>query len=80
MVEAGANEVSEQVVGDGIAWAFEQMQPAIALQKELLEKVQPAKLEYQLVLPDDEIQQEVNAWLKERLVKTLENRTQNATK
>jgi len=71
MVEAGANEVSEQVVGDGIAWAFEQMQPAIALQKELLEKVQPAKLEYQLVLPDDEIQQEVNAWVEGKIGEDL---------
>lgn len=39
MVEAGANEVSEDVVADALAWAFEQYQPAIALQKELVEKV-----------------------------------------
>src|SRR5690349_8543934 len=32
MVEAGANEVDEQVVLDAMAWAFEAMQPAIALQ------------------------------------------------
>lgn len=33
MVEAGANEVSEDVIADGLAWAFEQYQPAIKLQK-----------------------------------------------
>lgn len=71
MVEAGANEVSEQVVGDGIAWAFEQMQPAIALQKELLEIVQPAKREYELVLPDEAIQEEVNVWVADKINEDL---------
>ena len=33
MVEAGASEVSEKVVGDGLAWAYEQMQPAISAAK-----------------------------------------------
>lgn len=71
MVEAGANEVSEQIVGDGIAWAFEQMQPAIALQKELLEKVQPEKLDYQLVLPNEDIQTEVNQWVEGKIGEDL---------
>src|SRR5687768_11595605 len=31
MVEAGANEVSEEAVADAITWAHEQLQPAIAL-------------------------------------------------
>lgn len=64
MVEAGASEVSEELVGDGLAWAHEQMQPAIALQKELIKKVNPEKLEYQLILPNEDIQEEVNAWVE----------------
>ncbi|MBP9738066.1 polyribonucleotide nucleotidyltransferase [Candidatus Saccharibacteria bacterium] len=64
MVEAGASEVSEELVGDGLAWAFDAMQPAVALQKELVEKMQPAKLEYTLVLPDAAIQEEVNTWVE----------------
>ena len=71
MVEAGANEVSEQIVGDGIAWAFEQMQPAIALQQELLAKVQPEKLDFQLVLPNEAIQTEVNAWVDGKIGEDL---------
>jgi len=67
MVEAGASEVSETVVGDGIAWAHENMQPAIALQKELIAKVQPKALEYQLVLPNEDIQTEVNVWVEGKL-------------
>lgn len=63
MVEAGANEVSEEVVAEGLAWAFEQFQPAIKLQQELKEKLQPAAQEYELVLPNEEIQAEVDAWV-----------------
>ncbi len=67
MVEAGASEVSEEVVGDGIAWAHTQMQPAIALQNELVKIVNPAELPYELVLPNEEIQSEVNTWMDGKL-------------
>ena len=39
------------------------MQPAIALQRELAEKVAPAQQEYDLILPDESIQQTVDAWV-----------------
>ena len=58
MVEAGANEVDEEVVIDAIAWAYEAMQPAIALQRERAEKVAKEAIEYELVLPNEEIQAE----------------------
>lgn len=63
MVEAGANEVSEEQVADALAWAHEAMQPAIALQNELVKKVGVAKQEYQLSLPSEDIQKEVDAFL-----------------
>lgn len=63
MVEAGAEEVPEEVIVDALAWAHEQLQPAIALQKELVELVQPEAQEYELVLPDDYIQSVVDAWV-----------------
>ncbi len=67
MVEAGANEVSEDVVVGGLEWAHQMYQPAIALQKELAEKVQPVAQEYTLVLPNEDIQKEVDAWVKGKL-------------
>ncbi len=67
MVEAGANEVSEELIGDALAWAFEAYQPAIQLQRELVEKVQPVALEYELVLPNEAIQTEVDEWVKDKL-------------
>jgi polyribonucleotide nucleotidyltransferase len=71
MVEAGANEVSEDMVADAITWAYEQLQPAIALQKELVEKVGVEALNFELVLPNDEFQQVVDKWMEGKLGEDL---------
>jgi len=71
MVEAGANEVSEDVVADALAWAYDAYQPAVALQKELAEKVQPVAQEYELVLPNEDIQAEVDQWMDGKLGEAL---------
>lgn len=71
MVEAGANEVSEQVIGDALEWAYQQYQPAIALQRELAEKIAPVAQEYTLVLPNEDIQTEANGWLEGKLGEAL---------
>lgn len=67
MVEAGANEVSEDVVADALAWAFDAYQPAIDAQKELAEKVGVVALPYELILPDADIQKTVDAWVSDKL-------------
>lgn len=72
MVEAGANEVSEEEVADAIAWAFEAMQPAIKLQQELVQKIGVTPQEYELLLPDESIQTEVDAWLEGKLGEDLQ--------
>lgn len=71
MVEAGANEVSEELVADALAWAHEQLQPAIALQNQLKEKIQPEAQAYELVLPNEEIQTEVDKWVDGKLGEVL---------
>jgi polyribonucleotide nucleotidyltransferase len=71
MVEAGANEVSEDVVADALAWAFDAFQPAIALQKELVEKIGVEALDYQLVLPNEDFQAIVDEWMKDKLGEDL---------
>lgn len=71
MVEAGGNEVSEEVVGDALAWAFEAFQPAIKLQKELVEKVGVEPLAYELVLPVEEFQKVVDEWVEGKLGEDL---------
>jgi len=71
MVEAGAEEVSEEVIVDAMAWAYEAFQPAIALQKELKEKVAPKEQEYTLVLPDADIQAEADEWIEGKIGATI---------
>jgi polyribonucleotide nucleotidyltransferase len=71
MVEAGANEATEEQVADAIAYAFEAMQPAIKLQQELIAKVGVTAQEYTLSLPDETIQQTVDAWLDGKLGEDL---------
>jgi len=67
MVEAGANEVSEADLAAALAWAFDAYQPAIALQKELTAKLAPKALDYTLVLPNEDIQAEVDEWVHGKL-------------
>ncbi len=67
MVEAGADEVSEEQVAEALAWAHEAMQPAIALQMELADKVGVNKQEYELTLPDEAIMTKVDSWLTGKL-------------
>ena len=71
MVEAGANEVDESVVVDGLKWALEQMQPAIELQKELVKKVGIVEKPYELVKPIDAIQEVTDEWMVDKLGENL---------
>jgi len=64
MVEAAANEASEEEVAKALDFALKTMQPAIALQKELVKKVGVTPMEYTLSLPSEDIQTQVNDWLK----------------
>ncbi len=63
MVEAGAKEVSEELVTEALKYAHDAIQPAIKLQQELVKKVGVKPQEYELSLPSEDIQKEVNAHL-----------------
>lgn len=67
MVEAGANEVPEADVVAALDFAQQTIQPAIALQEELIKKLGVTKQEYELSLPSENIQNEVNEYLKGKL-------------
>ena len=67
MVEAGANEVSEDTLADAFAWALEQIKPALNLQLELRDLVQPEAQSYQLVTPDEQIAEQVESYLSDKL-------------
>lgn len=67
MVEAGANEVSEDTLADAFAWALEQIKPALDLQLELRDLVQPEVQNYQLITPDEQIAEQVESYLSDKL-------------
>jgi polyribonucleotide nucleotidyltransferase len=75
MVEAGANEVPEEVIVGGLEWGLKMIQPAIKLQNELREKVGVEEKEYTLILPSEEAQAKVDKWMEGKLGPEL--RTQN---
>lgn len=72
MVEAGAKEVSEDVIVGALDWAFKNIQPAIKLQKELAEKVGVESLPYELILPNEDILEEVTQWANGKFGKNIQ--------
>ena len=71
MVEAGAKEVTEEEVVAALEFAQTAMQPAIALQQQLVEKVGVTEQEYELALPDESIQKTVADYLEDKLGEDL---------
>lgn len=67
MVEAGANEISEEQIVEALEYAQKAMQPAIELQNELVKKVGVEKFDYELVEIDQDTQQRVEDWVLGKL-------------
>lgn len=67
MVEAGANEVSEETMIEAIELAHSSFQSVIKLQNELVKKVGTKEMEYEVVLPDDSVQKVVAQFLGDRI-------------
>lgn len=67
MVEAGANEATEAEVVAALKFAEEAIKPALAIQQELAQKVGVEKQAYELVLPDEAKQKEVDAWVEGKI-------------
>jgi polyribonucleotide nucleotidyltransferase len=67
MVEAGANEATEEEIAGALQFAQDAIKPAVELQKELVKKVGVTAQEYTLVLPDEKLQAEVDAWVDGKL-------------
>ena len=67
MVEAGAQEVPEAMIIEAMHWAVKNVQPMLDMQRELAEKVGVVPQEYELVLPDEAIQERVEKWCEGKL-------------
>jgi len=71
MVEAGANEVSEEEIVKALDFAQEAIKPAVAVQKELVKKVGVEPLAYELTLTDEDVTKRVDTWLSGKLGEQL---------
>ena len=71
MVEAGANEVSEEEVVKALEFAQGAIKPAVAVQKELVKKVGVEPLAYELTLTDEDVTKRVETWLSGKLGEQL---------
>ena len=67
MVEAGAQEVPEAMIIEAMHWAVKNVQPMLDMQRELAEKAGVVPQEYELVLPDEAIQERVEKWCEGKL-------------
>ncbi len=60
MIEAGGNEISDDVMYDAIMHGFDACQTVIAFQKEAMEKFGKEKIEPVLYFPDENIRKEID--------------------
>lgn len=67
MIEANAREVSEDTITEALAYGHKAIQPAIDLQNELVAQAGAKKQQYELILPDENIQKSVDEWTKDKL-------------
>jgi polyribonucleotide nucleotidyltransferase len=71
MVEAGADEVPEEVILEALRLGHEAIQPVIALQNQMRQEVGKPKFEFVPNLPDPATQEAVKTWLGDRLRQVL---------
>ncbi|MCA9348798.1 polyribonucleotide nucleotidyltransferase [Candidatus Saccharibacteria bacterium] len=67
MVEAGANEVSEATIVEAMEVALKAVQPVLELQTKLAKDLKVQAQEYELLLPDADIDEAVTDFLKGKL-------------
>jgi polyribonucleotide nucleotidyltransferase len=72
MLEAGANEVAEEVVSEGIKWGHQQMQSLIELQLKMREEVGKPKFSYPSFGVSHELEEKVRALVGDRMNAVLD--------
>ncbi|GAA0298411.1 polyribonucleotide nucleotidyltransferase [Gracilibacillus halotolerans] len=78
MVEAGAKEVSEEVMLEAIMYGHEEIKRLVAFQEEIVAALQPEKMEVQLFELEPSLVEEVEAKAKEALVKAIQVQEKHA--
>ncbi len=69
MVEAGANEVPEEVMLDAIMFGHEEIKRLVAFQEDIVSKVGKTKMDVQLITIDEELAAEIREKAESKLIK-----------
>lgn len=75
MVEAGADEIEDDIILDAILFAHEEIKKIVEFIEEIVKEVGKEKCEIKLHIPDEEIIKDVNEFTREKMraaVKTVE--------
>ncbi|HIU33882.1 MAG TPA: polyribonucleotide nucleotidyltransferase [Candidatus Pullichristensenella excrementigallinarum] len=67
MVEAGAKEVSEEVMLNGILFAHEEVKRIVRFLKDIVAEIGKEKVEFPLVLPGEDVKEAVRAFAYEKV-------------
>ncbi len=71
MVEAGADELPEDLMLEALKLGHEAMQPIIALQNQMRAELGKAKFQFTPVLSDAEVEAAASAWLGDRVLRAI---------
>ncbi len=71
MVEAGANEISEEVMIEAISVGHDSVKQIVEMEQELYEKIRPEKFEFQLPTMDPDVVSKVEELIREELEDAL---------
>lgn len=72
MVEAGADEVPEDVMLEAIMFGHEEIKRLVAFQEEIMSELGKEKMEVKLFTPDEEVVKEVSEFAKAELVEAIQ--------
>ncbi|MGP4072200.1 polyribonucleotide nucleotidyltransferase [Piscibacillus sp. B03] len=72
MVEAGADEVPEDVMLEAIMFGHEEIKRLVAFQEEIMNELGKEKMEVKLFTPDEEVVKEVSEFAKAELVEAIQ--------
>lgn len=72
MVEAGADEVPEEVMLDAIMFGHEEIKRLCAFQEEVIKEVQKEKMEIKLITADEEIEKQVREMTGDAIHKAVQ--------
>jgi polyribonucleotide nucleotidyltransferase len=78
MVEAGAWELSEEIMLEAVKFGHRELQVAIQMQKELVAKIGVVKQDYSKPATDETLKNEVKAWIGDRLRGAVRNADKTA--